>query len=170
MRRAAWVSGTILWVCGRAIGGEVPCAQSQLGFQPAGPESANPKCVPDHSIGSEYIAQAAIDSSIFEVHQVVVTLPAEDKPARLETERHVREREQLLQRMSRKHGKWNEHHPRYRLLEALRGFSHYAQTQRTELDRLRGLYNHVSKKQKAVSSLDSTSWSGIGSLANSTRL
>ncbi|KAK4107999.1 N2227-domain-containing protein [Canariomyces notabilis] len=52
--------------------------------------------------------------------------------------------------MSRKHGKWNEHHPRYRLLEALRGFSHYAQTQRTELDRLRGLYNHVSKKQKAV--------------------
>lgn len=52
--------------------------------------------------------------------------------------------------MDKKQGTWNEHHPRHRLLEALRGFSGYAEVQQTELNRLKGLYNHVSKKQKRV--------------------
>jgi carnosine N-methyltransferase len=52
--------------------------------------------------------------------------------------------------MDKKHGTWNEHHPRHRLLEALRGFSAYAETQQAELNRLKGLYSHVPKKQKAV--------------------
>lgn len=52
--------------------------------------------------------------------------------------------------MDRKHGKWNDHHPRRRLLEALRGFSSYAETQQAELNRLKSLYIHASKKQRAV--------------------
>ncbi|KAK0657914.1 N2227-like protein-domain-containing protein [Cercophora newfieldiana] len=66
------------------------------------------------------------------------------------THRHVAEKDSLLQRLSRTQGHWNEHHPRYRLLEALRGFSSYAETNLAELDHLKGLYRHVSKRQKAL--------------------
>ncbi|KAK4103155.1 N2227-domain-containing protein [Parathielavia hyrcaniae] len=52
--------------------------------------------------------------------------------------------------MDKKHGTWNEHHPRHRLLEALRGFSAYAEVQQAEISRLKGLYSHVPKKQKKV--------------------
>jgi carnosine N-methyltransferase len=68
--------------------------------------------------------------------------------AKTDTERHLQEKRMLRQRLDKKQGVWNEHHPRYRLLEALRGFSAYAETQQTELNRLKGLYNHVSKAQK----------------------
>ena len=86
------------------------------------------------------------------MHQTILTvsenasLPAGPD----QTERHLEEVERLLQRMSRKHGRWNEHHPRYRLLEALRGFSSYAQLQQAELDRLEKLYGHASKQQRAL--------------------
>ncbi len=70
--------------------------------------------------------------------------------ADMDTERHVQEKKRLLQRMSRKHGSWNEHHPRYRLLEALRGFSSYAQRQQQELTRLQNLLGHVSHKQRRI--------------------
>lgn len=87
----------------------------------------------------------------FEVHQVLLTVAENVSLGRPETEQHLRAREGLLQRMSRKHGTYNEQHPRYRLFEALRGYSAYAQTHQAELNRLKGLYRHVSKKQKAVS-------------------
>jgi carnosine N-methyltransferase len=71
-------------------------------------------------------------------------------PGKPDTERHLQEKESLLQRIHRDHGTWNEHHPRYRLLEALRGFSAYADTQQAELNRLKGLYSHISRKQKKL--------------------
>jgi hypothetical protein len=71
-------------------------------------------------------------------------------PGKPDTERHLQEKKRLLQRLERKRGTWNEHHARHRLLEALRGFSAYAETQQVELNRLKGLYSHVSKKQKKV--------------------
>ncbi|GAB1315871.1 Carnosine N-methyltransferase [Madurella fahalii] len=142
MWRAVWLSGAILWLCGRGLGD----ASSQLN-QAVGVDAAANKLWPDSSLDSELNADGA--PALFEVHQVVVTVE-EAELANPETERHLREKERLLQRMSRKHGKWNEHHPRHRLLEALRGFSHYAQTNQQELDRLKGLYSHVSKKQKAL--------------------
>lgn len=86
----------------------------------------------------------------FEVHQILLTVTESTSLGRPETEQHLRARQGLLQRMSRKHGTWNEHHPRYRLLEALRGYSAYAQTHEAELNRLKSLYGHVSKQQKAV--------------------
>lgn len=91
-------------------------------------------------------------ATIFQVHQTILTVSENASlptgPAR--TERNVKEIERLLQRVSRKHGRWNEHHPRHRLLEALRGFSSYAQLQQAELDRLQNLYGHASKQQRAL--------------------
>ena len=90
---------------------------------------------------------------VYEVRQVELVLPQNElRPKRPDTERHRQEKERLLQRLDKKHGTWNEHHARHRLLEALRGFSAYAETQQAELNRLKGLYNHVSKKQKRVRS------------------
>ncbi|KAK4237253.1 carnosine N-methyltransferase [Achaetomium macrosporum] len=88
---------------------------------------------------------------VYQIRQMEVVL-AEDTPlsANLHTERHVREKQMLLQRLDKKEGVRNEHHPRHRLLEALRGFLVYAETQQTELNRLKGLYSHVSKKQKSL--------------------
>jgi hypothetical protein len=65
--------------------------------------------------------------------------------------RHRQERAHLLKRLDRKHGKWTSSHPRYRLLEALYGFSKYRDTNMAELNRVRGLYKNVSKSQKKVS-------------------
>ena len=54
--------------------------------------------------------------------------------------------------MSKTTGHQTEHHPRHRLLEALRGFSSYAKTQLASIDRLQGLYSHasVSRHQKRL--------------------
>ncbi|KAK4148735.1 N2227-like protein-domain-containing protein [Chaetomidium leptoderma] len=88
---------------------------------------------------------------VYEVRQLEVVLGQEEQLLGTpDTERHLKEKERLLQRLDKKQGTWNEHHPRHRLLEALRGFSAYAETQQTELDRLKGLYSHVSKKQKRL--------------------
>ncbi|KAK4127162.1 N2227-domain-containing protein [Parathielavia appendiculata] len=88
---------------------------------------------------------------VYEVHQLEIVLAKDEAPpVKPDSERHRREKEQLLQIMDRKHGAWNEHHPRHRLLEALRGFSAYAETQQAELNRLKGLYSHVFKNQKTL--------------------
>lgn len=65
--------------------------------------------------------------------------------------RHRQEKAHLLKRTDRKHGKWTSSHPRYRLLEALYGYSKYRDTNMAELNRIRGLYKNVSKSQKKVS-------------------
>lgn len=57
-----------------------------------------------------------------------------------------------MQRMSRKTGKWNTSHPRYRLLEALFGFTKYRERNIAELDRWRSMYSNVKKVQKKVNS------------------
>lgn len=88
---------------------------------------------------------------MYQIRQMEVVL-AEDASlsAKPDTERHLKEKQLLQQRLGKKQGVWNEHHPRHRLLEALRGFSAYAETQQTELNRLKGLHSHVSKQQKKV--------------------
>ncbi|KAL2131936.1 hypothetical protein VTI74DRAFT_4418 [Chaetomium olivicolor] len=89
--------------------------------------------------------------AVVEVHKVEIVLGKDaDPPARPDTTRHLREKQRLLQRMDRSHGTWNEHHPRHRLLEAFRGFSAYAEAQNAELGRLKTLYSHTSRKQKAL--------------------
>ncbi|OAL44678.1 N2227-domain-containing protein [Pyrenochaeta sp. DS3sAY3a] len=62
--------------------------------------------------------------------------------------RHRQEKAHLMKRMDSKHGKWSSTHPRYRLLEALFGFTKYRERNMAELDRWRKLYKNVGKKQK----------------------
>lgn len=67
------------------------------------------------------------------------------------TPAHVEAKKKLDKSMARGWGNWNVHHPRHRLLDALYGYSRYYERQKAELDRLEGLYKHVSKAQKSVS-------------------
>ncbi|KAH7397466.1 N2227-like protein-domain-containing protein [Pyrenochaeta sp. MPI-SDFR-AT-0127] len=62
--------------------------------------------------------------------------------------RHRQEKAHLMKRMDRKSGKWSTVHPRYRLLEALYGFTKYRERNMAELDRWRNLYKNMGKKQK----------------------
>lgn len=88
---------------------------------------------------------------VFEIRQTLVLVSADNATVLgLDTRRQLAEKERLLQTISRRNGRWNEHHPRYRLLEALRGFSAYAQPQLAEVDRLKRLYSHVPKKHKTL--------------------
>ena len=73
--------------------------------------------------------------------------------AAVESPRHRQEKAHLMKRMSRKHGTWNTVHPRYRLLEALYGFSKYRERNMAELNRWRSLYSNVGKEQKKVCSI-----------------
>ncbi|KAK0388834.1 hypothetical protein NLU13_5077 [Sarocladium strictum] len=66
------------------------------------------------------------------------------------TPRHADEKERLLKRLSKSSGKWNNHHPRHRLLDALHGFTRYYARQNEEIERLRGLYKKVTKSQKKL--------------------
>jgi hypothetical protein len=70
--------------------------------------------------------------------------------ATIDSPRHRHEKAHLMKRMSRKHGTWNTVHPRYRLLEALYGFSKYRERNLAELNRWRSMYSNVSKAQKKV--------------------
>ncbi|KAH3966909.1 hypothetical protein HBH51_141690 [Parastagonospora nodorum] len=62
--------------------------------------------------------------------------------------RHRQEKAHLMKRMSRKHGSWGTSHPRYRLFEALWGFSRCRDRNVAELEKWRRLYQNVGKKQK----------------------
>ncbi|CAG7566342.1 unnamed protein product [Fusarium equiseti] len=66
------------------------------------------------------------------------------------TPAHVEAKKKLDKSMARGWGNWNVHHPRHRLLDALYGYSRYYERQKAELDRLQGLYKHVSKAQKSL--------------------
>jgi SAM-dependent methyltransferase len=56
----------------------------------------------------------------------------------------------LLHRIERSAGKWNDRHPRWRLLEALDGFDRYRQIVGEEINRFEALYSHVPQEQKQV--------------------
>ena len=68
-----------------------------------------------------------------------------------ESPRHRQEKAHLMKRMDRKTGKWDWIHPRYRLLEALYGFTKYRERNMAELERWRSMYRNVGKAQKKVS-------------------
>ncbi|KAF2123908.1 N2227-domain-containing protein [Dothidotthia symphoricarpi CBS 119687] len=65
-----------------------------------------------------------------------------------ESPRHRQEKAHLMERMKRRHGKWDANHPRRRLLEALFGFAKYRERNMAERNRWRGLYKNIGKKQK----------------------
>jgi hypothetical protein len=64
--------------------------------------------------------------------------------------RHQAEIAHLNRRMLRENGVWGPSHPRYRLLDALFSYIRYEERNMAELERWRGLYRNVSKKQKQV--------------------
>ncbi|KAK7418442.1 hypothetical protein QQX98_003934 [Neonectria punicea] len=88
-----------------------------------------------------------LDSPV-EVHEVIVTV--EQISGQPNTPRHILEKKRLLDALARPHGSLPTNHPRYRLLDALHGFTNYQERQKAELDRLKGLYKHVSKSQKSL--------------------
>ena len=104
--------------------------------------NANPKkeeAIPN--IEDSYIAQAPL---------LMAAMPS---TAPQDSPRHRQEKAHLLKRINRKSGKWGTGHPRYRLLEALWGYSRYRERNMEELHRWRTLYKSVGKKQKKVSDL-----------------
>ncbi|RYP51010.1 hypothetical protein DL768_003594 [Monosporascus sp. mg162] len=66
------------------------------------------------------------------------------------TLRHREEKERLLERLGKKNGNWNLHHPRWRLLKTLWGFSKYRDFSYAEVNRWRDMYKKVTKQQKAI--------------------
>jgi hypothetical protein len=60
------------------------------------------------------------------------------------------EHARLLQRLERSVGRWNDKHPRWRLLEALDGFDRYRHIVGEEIGRFEALYSHVPHEQKQV--------------------
>ncbi|KAH8172458.1 hypothetical protein LIA77_06713 [Sarocladium implicatum] len=91
-----------------------------------------------------------------EVHETILTYfqPSLESDDEIETtaisQRHVEEKERLLKRLSKSTGKWNNNHPRHRLLDALHGFERHYDRQNEELDRLKGLYKKAAKHQKKL--------------------
>ncbi|KAM0558042.1 hypothetical protein ACHAPJ_005209 [Fusarium lateritium] len=96
-----------------------------------GPDFAS---IPNHLSGS--------------LDEVVVTL--EQVSGQPDTPRHVEAKKKLAKDMARWWGNWNANHPRHRLLDAMYGFSRYYERQKLDLDRIEGLYKHVSKAQKSI--------------------
>ncbi|RYP42099.1 hypothetical protein DL767_000464 [Monosporascus sp. MG133] len=92
--------------------------------------------------GAEYnLAGGALDIEA-DVLGIVGTEPS--------TLRHREEKERLLGRLSKKSGNWNLHHPRWRLLKTLWGFSKYRDFSYAEVNRWRDMYKKVTKQQKAT--------------------
>ncbi|CAM1505870.1 Fc.00g115070.m01.CDS01 [Cosmosporella sp. VM-42] len=83
-----------------------------------------------------------------EVHEVVVTL--EQVYGEPNTPKHTEAKSKLLDSLRKDHGTWNTNHPRHRLLDALHGFTRYHERQKAEVDRLRRLYQQVSKPQRLL--------------------
>jgi hypothetical protein len=113
-----------------------------------GKESVPPLQSSDRSTGIEEVVVVIEDAHIARnLLQVGAMLSGRGK----DSPRHRQEKAHLMKRMDRKSGKWGKIHPRYRLLEALWGYSRYRERNMAELERWRTLYKSVSKKQKKVS-------------------
>ena len=67
--------------------------------------------------------------------------------------RQLYELQSLFKRLDRSQGKWEQRHPRYRLLDALYGFLSHQDLVSNEVTRWRTLYKSVYKAQKKVQSL-----------------
>ncbi|KAJ5018237.1 Carnosine N-methyltransferase [Colletotrichum sp. SAR 10_99] len=101
----------------------------------------------DKNVADVVEGDIAQKPNLASVHEVIVTLEdIPDKPS----PRHEQEKKNLMERLSKSHGKWDTNHPRHRLMEALFGFSRYKVRQMAELNRWKDLYTHVSKAQKKV--------------------
>ncbi|PKS05976.1 hypothetical protein jhhlp_007809 [Lomentospora prolificans] len=97
---------------------------------------------------SEGFVEDSVISSPIEVHQVYLTV--QDLAQQKESVRHKAEKEKLLKRLSRDHGKWDAGHPRWRLLDALHGFRKYFDRNVEDVKRWRNFYKHVSPAQKKL--------------------
>ncbi|KAL2206854.1 N2227-domain-containing protein [Sarocladium strictum] len=114
-----------------------------------------PSCASEDAASPD-LASAAI---LTELHETILTVlqptfetEDDDHPARIlaTSQRHIDEKERLLKRLDKSTGKWNNHHPRHRLLDAMHGFVRYYDRQNEEIERLKGLYKKVSKPQKKL--------------------
>ena len=112
--------------------------------------------LPAHSAANGAQSPELASTVLTELHETVLTYfqPNLESDDEIKTSviprRNVEEKERLLKRLSKSTGKWNNHHPRHRLLDALHGFERYFERQNEELDRLKGLYKKASKPQKKV--------------------
>ncbi|KAJ4855357.1 uncharacterized protein T069G_10915 [Trichoderma breve] len=93
--------------------------------------------------------KASIDR-IVEIHQVFVTYEEQVVASDIDSPHRSAEKKQLLKRMSKFYGSWNNLHPRHRLLEALHGFYRYKEKNLPELERWKTLYDNASPQQKML--------------------
>ncbi|ROT42390.1 N2227-domain-containing protein [Sodiomyces alkalinus F11] len=90
------------------------------------------------------------------MHQVVVTVQQpedivnDEAPINLASPRHEEEKTRLLSSLSRSNGKWDAHHPRHRLLDALYAYVRYEERQTAELDKWRRFYKSASATQRKL--------------------
>jgi carnosine N-methyltransferase len=98
--------------------------------------------VPEHQLTRRSKQSGSLNEAIVTLEQI---------SSHPDTSRHVEARKKLNKSMQRGWGNWNAQHPRHRLLDALYGYSRYYERQKVELDRVEGLYKHVSKAQRSVS-------------------
>ncbi|KAG5999619.1 hypothetical protein E4U43_001970, partial [Claviceps pusilla] len=107
-------------------------------------QNSDEQCVPADAMPSSH--DALPQEGVVEWHPVNVTVQQLVQASL--ASRHDVEKERLLFVMSRQHGTWSPNHPRYRLLDALHGFSKYDERQQAGVDRLRDLYALMPKAQK----------------------
>lgn len=130
------LTSSLLLLAGcNALAGAIDAPSTAAPTAHATPESA--------AISENLILNGNRDNAAQYSLQMAAMAPAESP-------RHRQEKAHLMKRMSRKHGKWNTAHPRYRLLEALYGFTKYRERNMVEVGRWRSLYSNVSKAQKKV--------------------
>ncbi|KAG6108791.1 hypothetical protein E4U14_003527 [Claviceps sp. LM454 group G7] len=104
-------------------------------------ESSLPPATNNHEVLSQ-------EGTVVEWHRVSVTIQQLVQASMASP--HQLEKERLLSVMARQNGVWSPNHPRYRLLDALHGFTKFYEWQRADVDRLRRLYVYVSKAQKKL--------------------
>jgi len=113
----------------------------------AGPWTTTILAAENHQASAAEPAYTPDDSHIAQNPMQMGAMPASSADG---SPRHRQEKAHLMKRMSRKHGSWGTSHPRYRLFEALWGFSRCRDRNVAELEKWRRLYRNVGKKQKKV--------------------
>ncbi|KAM0338326.1 hypothetical protein ACHAPU_011378 [Fusarium lateritium] len=103
--------------------------------------STNTATVSEHQLTRRSTQSGSLNEAVLAMGQV---------PGHPDTPRHAEARKKLAKNMAIGWGNWNAQHPRHRLLDALYGYSRYYERQKAEVDRLEGLYKHISKAQKSL--------------------
>ncbi|KAL2008233.1 hypothetical protein VTN00DRAFT_8215 [Thermoascus crustaceus] len=123
----------------------------------AGAQSAGQSIDAENAAITESQTQNVLQASSGDhpsIKQVVVThistLTVLEPASEPNSARHQEEKDRLLKRLQRNKGKWDSSHPRYRLLTALHGFYRYKERNLAEVERWRGLYKRMPKRQRSL--------------------